>query len=102
LAAVHVAALRRLLDGKGSLVSNVGTGAPYSVIELIDAAERITGRKVPHETAPRRPGDPPQLSADPGRFRSIFGENALERSTLDEIIGSAWRWRLTLDQRAPS
>jgi len=99
LAAVHVAALRRLLDGKGSLVSNVGTGTPYSVIELIDAAQRITGRKVPHETGPRRPGDPPQLSAEPSHFRRLFGDEALERSTLDQIIASAWAWHLKLDQR---
>jgi UDP-glucose-4-epimerase GalE len=101
LADVHVAALRRLLDGKGSLVSNIGTGEPYSVLQLISAAQRITGREVPYDIAPRRPGDAPRLSADPGHFRSLFGADALSRSTLDEIIGAAWRWHLALDQGAP-
>jgi UDP-glucose-4-epimerase GalE len=102
LAEVHVAALRRLLDGKGSLVSNVGTGKPYSVLQLIGAADRITGRAVPYELAGRRPGDPPQLSADAAHFEALFGHAALRPSTLDDIIASAWRWRLQLDQREPS
>ncbi len=102
LAEVHVAALRRLLDGQGSLVSNVGTGVPFSVLELIAAAEDVTGRAVPHDLGPRRPGDAPQLSADARHFRSLFGEDALARSTLDQIIGSAWRWHLSLDQREPA
>ena len=102
LAEVHVAALRRLLDGKGSLVSNVGTGMPYSVLQLIEAAERVTGREVPRDIGPRRPGDAPQLSAEPSHFRSLFGEDALRRSTLDQIIGSAWRWHLSLHQREPA
>jgi len=101
LAEVHVAALRRLLDGKGSLVSNVGTGEPYSVLQLISAAERITGREVPHDLGPRRPGDAPQLSAEPSHFRSLFGDDALTRSTPEEIIGTAWRWHLALHQGAP-
>ena len=101
LAEVHVAALRRLLDGKGSLVTNVGTGEPYSVLQLIAAAEQITGRAVPHQSAGRRPGDPPQLSADAKHFESLFGHDALRRSTLEHIIGSAWRWHLQLDQREP-
>lgn len=101
LAEVHVAALRRLLDGKGSIVTNVGTGTPYSVLQLITAAERVTGRPVPHETAGRRAGDPPQLSADAAHFETLFGADALKRSTLDEIIATAWRWHLALDQREP-
>jgi UDP-glucose-4-epimerase GalE len=102
LAEVHVAALRRLLDGKGSLVSNVGTAEPYSVLQLIGAAERITGRAVPYELAARRPGDPPQLSSDATHFEGLFGCAALKRSTLDQIISSAWQWHLQLDQHAPS
>jgi UDP-glucose-4-epimerase GalE len=102
LADVHVAALKRLLDGQGSVVSNVGTGTPFSVLELISAAEAVTGRSVPHDIGPRRPGDPPQLSADAAHFRNLFGENALARSTLEQIIGSAWRWRQSLQQREPT
>jgi UDP-glucose-4-epimerase GalE len=101
LAEVHVAALRRLLDGEGSLISNVGTGTPYSVLQLIAAAEEITGREVPRDVGPRRPGDAPQLSADARHFQSLFGEDALSRSTLEQIIGSAWRWHLSLHQREP-
>ena len=102
LADVHVAALRRLLDGKGSLISNIGTGTPYSVLQLIAAAQDVTGREVPHDLGPRRAGDVPQLSADASHFRSLFGEDALARSTIEQIIGSAWRWHLSLHQREPA
>jgi UDP-glucose-4-epimerase GalE len=102
LAEVHVAALRRLLEGKGSLVSNVGTGKPYSVFQLIAAAQKVTGREAPYDLSARRQGDPPQLSADARHFQALFGEAALARSTLEQIIESAWRWHLSLQQRDPA
>lgn len=100
LAEVHVAALGLLLKDHPSFISNVGTGQPSSVLELIATAERITGRKVPYTMAPRRAGDPPELAADPTRFRALFGERALTRSTPETIIETAWRWHLSLNQRA--
>jgi UDP-arabinose 4-epimerase len=91
LALAHVAALEHLLAQQGSLSLNLGTGQGYSVAEVIAAAERVTGRKVPHGHAPRRPGDPPALVADPTRSRQALGL-AHARSDLETIIATAWRW----------
>jgi UDP-glucose 4-epimerase len=72
---------------------NLGTGHGLSVREIIDAAERVTGKKVPVEFAPRRPGDSARLIACSDRARTMLGwkpkfENA------EAIIESAWKWRL--------
>ncbi len=94
LANAHVAALGRLLDGSRSLSLNLGTGRGYSVREVIACAERVTGRKVPVEMAPRRPGDPPALVADPGRSLDILGVAPSYSLSLDRIIETAWAWHL--------
>ena len=86
----------------GALVSNIGTGKPYSVFQLIAAAQKVTGREAPYDLSARRQGDPPQLSADARHFQALFGEATLARSTLEQIIESAWRWHLSLQQRDPA
>ena len=91
LALAHVAALRHLLAGGAPLILNLGTGQGYSVAQVIAAAERITGRAVPREEAPRRPGDPPALVADAGRAAATLGL-AMRHSDLDTIVATAWRW----------
>lgn len=73
LAAGHVAALRHLLDGKGNLAANLGTGTGHSILEVAEAIRRVTGRAVPMNMAPRRPGDPPVLVADVSRARQVLG-----------------------------
>ena len=73
LATAHVAALRHLLDGSKSFAANLGTGTGWSVRQVIDAAERVTGRAIPVEVAPRRPGDSPALVADPAAAQRLFG-----------------------------
>src|SRR4051812_50000829 len=65
LAAAHVAALDYLKGGGDTAIVNLGTGSGHSVREVIAAVERIGGRAVPRFEAPRRPGDPPELVADP-------------------------------------
>jgi UDP-glucose-4-epimerase GalE len=92
LAAAHVAALRWLLAGKPSLSLNLGTGRGYSVREVVACAERVTGRPVPLEMAPRRPGDPPALVADPGRALELLGVEARNSRSLERIIETAWAW----------
>lgn len=91
LADAHVLAVRRLLAGGGSGVWNLGTGRGYSVLEVIAAAERVTGRPVPHAFGPRRDGDPAVLLAAAGRAREDLGWTP-RRSGLEEIVGSAWDW----------
>jgi UDP-arabinose 4-epimerase len=70
LADAHVRALTRMLAGGSGIVANLGTGAGFSVREVLQAVERATGRPVPAEAAPRRPGDPGVLVADGGLARS--------------------------------
>jgi len=92
LAQAHVLAIRRLLDGGDSGVFNVGTGQGCTVMEILDAAERVLGRKVPYSVGPRRAGDPPSLVADSSRLKAAFGW-APARSDLDSIIADAARWQ---------
>ncbi len=90
LASAHVAALERLANGAPSLQANLGTGTGHSVRELIAVVEEVTGRSVPVKMAPRRPGDPPELVANPSRAKKILGWQAT-RSVRD-IVATAWKW----------
>jgi UDP-glucose-4-epimerase GalE len=90
LAAAHLIALERLAEGADSLAVNLGTGTGYSVKEVLDKIEQITGHKVPAVIAPRRPGDPPALVADPSKAEKLLNWKATR--SLDEIITTAWRW----------
>jgi UDP-glucose-4-epimerase GalE len=92
LAEAHVRALGLLLEGAPSSKLNLGTGAGYSVRQVLDAAASIAGRPVPHETAPRRPGDPPALVADPRAAFALLGQDLTARSGLERIIETAWAW----------
>jgi UDP-glucose 4-epimerase len=92
LADAHVLALRALQAGAPpSPVYNLGGGGGYSVREVLDTAHMVTGRSIPTETAPRRPGDPAVLIASSDRIKKELGWTP-KRQRLDEIIDSAWRW----------
>ena len=91
LAEGHVAALRHLLDGNRSLTINLGTGRGTSVLELVHAFERASGRRVPYEIAPRRPGDVAACWADPSLAAATIGWTA--RRDLDAMCADAWRWQ---------
>ena len=91
LAAAHVSALARLRGGGASIALNLGTGQGHSVREVIAAAEAVSGRKVPARDAPRRPGDPPVLVADPSLASKTLGWQA-RHSELETIIGTALAW----------
>jgi UDP-glucose-4-epimerase GalE len=91
LADAHIRAVQLLLRGGLSITVNLGTGAGHSVREVIAAAERVTGRRVPRREAPRRFGDPPVLVADPSRARELLGWTA-KHSDLDTILKTAWAW----------
>jgi len=91
LAGAHVLALDYLARGGASTALNLATGRGYSVREIIAAVAAAAGRAVPHREAPRRPGDPPQLVADPSRALAVLGWRA-ECSDLETIIGSALAW----------
>jgi UDP-arabinose 4-epimerase len=99
LAAAHVAALRHLDDSGHPLIVNLGTGRAHSVLDIVTAIERVTGRKVPTVRAPRRPGDPPVLVADPTLAQTLLGFRP-QYSDLDTIIETAWRSRWPQTRRA--
>jgi UDP-glucose-4-epimerase GalE len=91
LATAHVAALKLLLEGHAGGSFNLGTGAGFSVREILSAIERETAREVPHVIMPRRPGDPTYLIADPSAARKVL--NFVPRySDLPTIIRTAWAW----------
>jgi len=91
LCAAHLLALDHLVAGKKSTAFNLGNGQGFSVREVIDTAERVTGRNVPCHTGQRRPGDPPRLVANPSRATSELGWQP-QRADLETIIADAWRW----------
>ncbi|MDZ7710056.1 MAG: UDP-glucose 4-epimerase GalE [Roseovarius sp.] len=87
----HILGLRRLEDGQGSRVFNLGTGTGFSVREVIDAAEAVTGTPVPVIEGERRAGDCTRLVSGSTRAGAELGWSPA-RSTLREMIGDAWRW----------
>lgn len=91
LAQAHQRALEYLEGHPGAHAFNLGNGHGFSVREVIAAAERVTGQSVPHDVAPRRPGDPAVLVAASDKARRELGW-APVHVTLDPIIDSAWRW----------
>ena len=94
LADAHLRALGRLERGGASATYNVGTERPSSVRDVIASVERVTGRKVAHRSAPRRPGDPAILYASAERIRAELGW-VPTRASLDTIVADAWRWHST-------
>lgn len=91
LARAHVRAIDRLRDGGETISLNLGTGTGHSVREVIDAVQRVSGRKVVVVEAPRRAGDPPMLVAQPGLAADLLAW-VPQYSDLDTIVTTALRW----------
>jgi UDP-glucose 4-epimerase len=91
LAEGHSAALGFLENHTGWHAINLGTGMGYSVLEMVRAFERASGRAVPHLIAPRRAGDIATCYADPAKAKRELGWEA--RRGLDEMMRDAWRWQ---------
>ena len=91
LAEGHVAALRRLLGGSDSLTVNLGTGRGSSVLELVQAFERASGRPVPYDIVARRPGDIAACYADVALAEQLLGWTA--KRELDAMCADTWRWQ---------
>lgn len=90
----HVLGLKWLESGHGSRVFCLGTGSGFSVREVIDAAEHVTGRAVPITTGDRRAGDAVKLVSGSESALSELGWTP-RRSTLPVMIADAWRWHQT-------
>ncbi len=91
LAIGHVRALEKLADKPGAIVYNLGTGRPYSVLEVIHTFEKATGKKIPYEIVGRRPGDLPTSFADPSKANRELHWKATR--ALEEMCADAWRWQ---------
>lgn len=87
----HLRALESIESVSGEAF-NVGNSRGFSILEVLDAAERVTGNKIPRKLAPRRPGDPAVLVASKDKLHRMLGWEA-QHSSLEEIISSAWNWK---------
>ncbi|KAA0446977.1 MAG: NAD-dependent epimerase/dehydratase family protein, partial [Candidatus Thioglobus sp.] len=90
LANGHLKALQAL-DKPQVLIVNLGTGNGYSVLEMVKAFERASGRKIAYEIAPRRAGDIAICYADPSFAKDKIGWQAAYE--LDEMCQDTWRWQ---------
>ena len=91
LSRAHIAVFEKLSTPGTALFYNLGTGTPTSVLEVINAVEKITGKKVPYDLAPRRAGDPPALYADSRKAVEELGWQVQFKS-IEPIVETAWRW----------
>jgi UDP-glucose 4-epimerase len=91
LALGHLAALGALAKAPGLLTVNLGTGHGYSVLDMVRAFEKASGRPVPYRVAPRRPGDIAQCYADPALAARLLGWKA-ERG-IEAMCADTWRWQ---------
>jgi len=90
LARAHYSAIEYLQTGKKCRMFNLGTGTGTSVREILSAVHSVTGKRVPVTFAPRRPGDPPILLADPTLAEKVLGFTT-QHSDLKTIIETAWQ-----------
>ena len=93
LAAAHVLALEALRGGAAASTYNLGNGRPTSVQAVIEAVERVTGKRVPFTIGPRRPGDPAVLFASSDRIKRELGWRP-QHEDIHTIVETAWRWRV--------
>jgi UDP-arabinose 4-epimerase len=91
LADAHLRALDHLQSGGASEVFNLGTGTGTTVMEIVEAVERVTGAPVNRTVGPRREGDPPALVASADKARAVLGWEP-RHSDIDTIIRTAWNW----------
>jgi UDP-glucose 4-epimerase len=98
LCVAHTEALSHLRGGGESLTLNCGYGHGLSVMQVIEAVKRISGRDFPVEFGPRRPGDPVSIVADPTRIKARFGWKP-RYDDLDEIVRSALAWEAKLERK---
>jgi UDP-glucose 4-epimerase len=91
LAFAHACALEYLFADNDSNVFNLGSGQGYSVLQVIQQVKESTGIAFPIHLKSRRPGDPPELVANPAKAKSVLGWGT-KYSSLGEIVETAWKW----------
>lgn len=91
LANGHLKAVEYCAQHKGTSVFNLGTGVPYSVLDIVNAFEEVNGIKIKYEFGPRRAGDLPQFWADSEKAQKILGWKTTR--TLEDMCRDTWRWQ---------
>jgi UDP-glucose 4-epimerase len=91
LANGHLKALDKLADKSGLLTVNLGTGQGYSVLDMVKAFEKASGKKLSYKIAPRRGGDVASCYADPKYALEVLDWRA--EKGLDEMCADSWRWQ---------
>ena len=91
LSQAHLLALKYLQNGGDSEFINLGNGQGFSVLEVINTAQKVTGKNIEVVIAPRRAGDPSRLVANSEKARKILGWDP-QLADLEKIIESAWAW----------
>lgn len=98
LVEAHVQGLKWLQAGRGSRVFNLGTGSGFSVRQVVEASRSVTNKQVPITEGLRRAGDAVRLVSGSARAEEELGWSP-HRSTLEQMIGDAWRWHRTAGWR---
>ncbi|MGH1274343.1 GDP-mannose 4,6-dehydratase, partial [Bacillus cereus] len=91
LANGHVKALEKVLSTTGVDAYNLGTGMGYSVLEMVEAFEKVSGKKVPYKITERRPGDVAVCFADASKAKRELGWEATRG--LEEMCADSWKWQ---------
>lgn len=91
LAAGHLAALNHLSPANSLITVNLGTGRPYSVLEVIQSFEKASGKRIPYEIVGRRPGDLAEYYADPSFAKKVLGWEA--KLDIDRMCADSWHWQ---------
>ncbi|MCW8840376.1 MAG: UDP-glucose 4-epimerase GalE [Gammaproteobacteria bacterium] len=98
LAQAHLLALEYLWNGGKTTALNLGNGTGFSVQQVLDSIEAVTGTAVPAEDAPRREGDPARLVADATQAKALLGWSP-RYAELDTIVKHAWQWEMEYAKR---
>ena len=78
-------------EHRGESIFNLGTGKGYSVLDMVKAFERVTGKKIPYEIVARRPGDVATVYASPDKSQELLGWKA--EYDLDDMCRDTWAWQ---------
>jgi UDP-glucose 4-epimerase len=91
LAKGHIAAVKKLSTNPGCVAYNLGTGKGYSVLQMLEAMRKASGKPIPHKIMPRRPGDVGSCYADPSLAAKELGWKA--EKGIDDMATDSWRWQ---------